>query len=99
MRTLILLPKDFRKFNGSLDCLLPSSSFKSKAHWCASFANRGQLKEITSNDNLSVRVSPTATSAWTYMYLNASEGFNELPPDYTTDLIQLIEKSTVDHRD
>jgi hypothetical protein len=58
VRTLIFLPKDFRKLDGSLDCLLPSSSFESEAHWRASFANRGQLKEITSNDDLLDCVGP-----------------------------------------
>jgi hypothetical protein len=35
----------------------------------------------------------------TYAYLNASEGFITLTPENTTNLSQLIEKVTVDHRD
>jgi hypothetical protein len=36
----------------------------------------------------------------THVYLNASEGFIKLiPPNRTADLIQFVEKFTINHRD
>ena len=98
VRTLILLPKDFRKLNRPLHYLFPSSSFESEAHRLASFADRGQLEEIARNDKLRDGInSKDHKNAENYTYLNASEGSTNFTSDNATDRGQLIEKFTIDH--